>query len=953
MDLISDINLLLKYILKTYQNVKLPDQMTLDEIEFTEVDAKIIFQKIQNQKLVDLNELKPKLPKLPEKKNQSQKDLKKLPPVPQKLFSFTKNLPPTPKEELSPIPSRDAPKKPTDSPKLQELTPKIQKISLEDDLEISKVYFETYIPKEKLTSEAFLKIITREIEHKQDPLYTETKFEFTYEDIQKISYEYLLLYTKFLTEASKEVLELILGPIRENYKISAEEHASILESLISNPDDLIKINTQVDTKFHKKGLNLLTKKFPSEILLLSHRIAIINKKGEKEFQKRNLIFLYNCLVVLIRQCYKEDWEYQKKKYSSKEMENLLNTSFETYFKDNSFNIQSLSTFILEELKYTKSLKIPHPIHLRIYETLSEIIYYPDMESSEIESMKKILKEIKELLQISDHYLLICKVSCLFNFAKNCGDIREEKKLENSLMVELEALLVKKTTDDEAKRYLIFLINSILKSYCKHFIDLLDYYVGDNDTLENHFEIYHLSLDLWCSVLGKETTERKSLTADCYNLILQQTMEKNYIGIKSLKKKESELATLVNMIQTLDENISSHLKYLVPIFQIHNSQAKKRLLFIILALFVEDVKRIIPTEKELTEEVIEICRFIKQNISKYQMTREIWDQINFSQLLSKPIKNWNEKVKTSFSTFYNNSLKLEEWKSISQEIPYSHSAVDLFSFIDTAAETIHSIILPGTHGIVNDFIENAYSMIQQYIQLNTQDFPVYTELYPTIPRLNSQKILTVLSNKILGNDTKKDVLQKKIDKFTFLLANVRLNNILYVREKFKNLVNGIKEIYIENQSFIPELPNIDFDIIVKKNEKLVKECLEKICLYIACRNVFIELNSVFSQIYTPTVKECTVRSISDQFLGTFIKATRSLVINENVANFIILETFKNIIFSLSIIILDGGSRTFSPSDTIEILYDILTLEDLFFENGRYIKSKKFITRCTSRLKSKFH
>lgn len=81
--------------------------------------------------------------------------------------------------------------------------------------------------------------------------------------------------------------------------------------------------------------------------------------------------------------------------------------------------------------------------------------------------------------------------------------------------------------------------------------------------------------------------------------------------------------------------------------------------------------------------------------------------------------------------------------------------------------------------------------------------------------------------------------------------------------------------------------------------------------------------------------------------SFINLT--IVENDNISSYLIQKSFQNLILYLSIIILDGENRTFIPKDSIEILYDIQALEDLFYDNGQVLKSIKFLLKCTNRLK----
>ena len=134
--------------------------------------------------------------------------------------------------------------------------------------------------------------------------------------------------------------------------------------------------------------------------------------------------------------------------------------------------------------------------------------------------------------------------------------------------------------------------------------------------------------------------------------------------------------------------------------------------------------------------------------------------------------------------------------------------------------------------------------------------------------------------------------------------------------------------------------------------MIQESIERISNYISIRNVFIELKSILNDLYIPNPSNFNIRSIIDDHLNSFIQATIYLVPDRKISNFIILNTFKHLILYLSILILDGEKdKIFKPEDSIEILYDIQALEDLFSSNNSHISSKRFILKCTNRLKSK--
>jgi hypothetical protein len=172
----------------------------------------------------------------------------------------------------------------------------------------------------------------------------------------------------------------------------------------------------------------------------------------------------------------------------------------------------------------------------------------------------------------------------------------------------------------------------------------------------------------------------------------------------------------------------------------------------------------------------------------------------------------------------------------------------------------------------------------------------------------------------------------------------------VRDKLTKYIENIADSYIDFKCTIPDLQNMDIIELWEGTNQMMKESIQRISNYIAIRNVFFELKSIIHDLYLPKVTSYNLRSIMNENLKSFIQATRYLVPDEAIATYIILNTFKNLVLYISILILDGGNeRTFEISDSLELLYDIHELEDLFFDNSP-ISSKRFILKCTNRLKS---
>eukprot|EP01080_Neovahlkampfia_damariscottae_P000398 gene398-6812_t len=958
---------LLKFTLSNYPNFINEDDISFDELneeQINSVDIQILTETMkQNQKIYFnlLFNFKKKNNDSNESTPNSATSLSWPSPSSNPMTpKVKKGLPMIPKKELPKIPTKPLP------------TPTISK-----DIELSKPIRAP--PKPKMTDDEMYAKITREeeynnedISYDQRPLYL-MKFKnmttVTYEQFQLLAYESLLLSTSFLTEIPSDYIQGVLFFIRDYLKIKSETHESIMKNL--SVLENIKINISTDPGKHKSKY----KNYPIEInhrSTLNYRMRLLQyNSNEEDFRKRNSVLCCNSLIGYIRSKPKYSWDYHNSTYLLDEFEDVIYSIFKKFSETGNYQeIEGLSLYIFEQLNLPEDSSISFPINMYLYELLCEPIVnfgmntysgYNDNESTLVFDTLSCLRRDWKINNILHN---ISYLSALFQYTFFSNNFEIEDKLYKNLITRIKAYKNSKL-DEESKKYFLRVLSSILKGYGGNFIDIIGYYLGDYKTLEEHLSLYHLTLSIWCSFRENDTGLYSDvILSECLKTILNQTLEKIYFGLKIIKKSDSELHTLINMIKDIEKELKIQQQDLVPAFSPFFPLAKKRSIYIFLRLLSLDVKQILVNEKNLSEEIIELCSFLRDELIKYDAEKSLWNIINYEILLEEVLSKWIQKVQKNFTEYLDTALKLEKWEPISQNVLWSTSAQDLFNFIESTLDLKH-LILPGTSYFVRGYVQCCAGLVQNFVFLMTSAFPDPSDLIPILDKLpviqkeekKSGLNLKILKKSKINNVQTSNIEKKKISKdhnnLTFQTAHLRLNNIIFVRDKLTKYIDGISDSYFDFQDLIPDLPDMDIHNLWVGTTMMISESIERISNYIAIRNVYIELKPILNDLYIPKPSNYNIRSIIDEHINSFIQATQYLVPDETIANFIILNTFKQIILYLSIIILDGKKEViFSPSDFIEILYDIQSLEDLFSKSNSHISSKRFILKCTNRLKSKF-
>jgi len=247
-----------------------------------------------------------------------------------------------------------------------------------------------------------------------------------------------------------------------------------------------------------------------------------------------------------------------------EFEDLIYSIFKN-FSDNEGNekeIERLTIYIFNELNLNeKTTTISFPINYYLYELLCEPIVYFGMNTysgySENEStlVFDTLNCLRRDWKISNTIHNISYLSSLFQYTFFSNDFEIEDKLNSNLITRLKAYKNSKQLDIESKKYFLRVLSTILRGYGGNFIDIVGYYLGDYKTLKEHLSIYHLTLSIWCSFREEETKLYSDvIILECLKTILNQTLEKIYFNLKIIKKSDTELNTLVNMIKDIEKEL---------------------------------------------------------------------------------------------------------------------------------------------------------------------------------------------------------------------------------------------------------------------------------------------------------------------------------------------------------------------------------------------------------------
>ena len=73
------------------------------------------------------------------------------------------------------------------------------------------------------------------------------------------------------------------------------------------------------------------------------------------------------------------------------------------------------------------------------------------------------------------------------------------------------------------------------------------------------------------------------------------------------------------------------------------------------------------QKNLSEEIIELCSFLRDELIKYDAEISLWNILNYEVLLEEILSKWIQNVQKNFTEYLDSALKLETWEPISKNV----------------------------------------------------------------------------------------------------------------------------------------------------------------------------------------------------------------------------------------------------------------------------------------------
>lgn len=145
---------------------------------------------------------------------------------------------------------------------------------------------------------------------------------------------------------------------------------------------------------------------------------------------------------------------------------------------------------------------------------------------------------------------------------------------------------------------------------------------------------------------------------------------------------------------------------------------------------------------------------------------------------------------------------------------------------------------------------------------------------------------------------------------------------------------------------------DFDSLIHGTNTFILNAIKDLANYIGTRNIFIEMQRpIFDELYLPTVEQNPFRPFLSEYFDPWLESTCESVSDAVCVDLVIKATFRNLVYALQMVILDGGDRRiFQPTDSASILRDITSIENFFYADGEGIRSRDYVTRCTAPLKA---
>jgi len=332
-----------------------------------------------------------------------------------------------------------------------------------------------------------------------------------------------------------------------------------------------------------------------------------------------------------------------------------------------------------------------------------------------------------------------------------------------------------------------------------------------------------------------------------------------------------------------------------------------------------------------------------------------------------LDGWLDKIKILFQEYLDNCIRLENWKPVSEEIHYSSSAVDVIGFLDRSIPFLKQIHLPIMKSYYRHYVQTCCGMVQKYCAIMVDPIPPCDKLMPFLPPFKKVKNNTLFSKKSKNKVTPEEEKYLRAEakrlrygkQFNRERLFIRLNNITFVRQRLLKLLERMDNDWVDTVDTLFHgkmvSKEVDFAVLARGTCELIKTLIQQLIDFIAYSNVYIHLwEEVFieqpQRLYFESAQDTSLQSLLPKYFDALLGTIVENVEEESLSEVIIRATFKCVIHSLEIVLLDGGEhRIFFVEDHKLVLRDLGALESYFFQDGNGISSQAFLLHCTARLK----
>ncbi|EFC50496.1 predicted protein [Naegleria gruberi] len=678
------------------------------------------------------------------------------------------------------------------------------------------------------------------------------------------------------------------------------------------------------------------------------------------------------------------------------------------------------TRVLSLLKLAKSgeIEIPYDID----DVMNDEIDLSDIfiDLIEDEEVTKSLKLHRKVLNISETMDIMCYIDSVFRMEQNCQTDTDLLLLCDRYLLCLLQYYIKHTKFSNYSKEELSLYNNVFNNM-RHILgnSLMDF--TSSYTIDHEVFSSHLKLFKYVYYIMQKNENNLTNLSTVFDYITKLSMRKQYERIKSSNMHSaSEQAGSNNIIDdsvVLDElvkfgkDILEELSYQQSTFftylgsKDYYPNAFIDSLYLNLSNYLKDVQTVFSkyVKTEVSGGVFEIFEifesFLKifneylfndeeleltdlENIRKeypFKMSKLFEPNIS---ILRVPMNNWMNNIQNQYFKYLENSVKLEKFEPISQEVMYSSSHVDLFTFVRQGLPTLYKLCMPNAMEYFRHFNQCLSGLMQRYCVHMVHNLPKVEDFIPkkiqpfssiTVNTSGNGVLKKLMSSGETADNTNGFITPRfESNGISYEELFVRLANLVNTRRQYIKVVKELIEksdnyrlLFVgktnTNSTSLPAtLLPIDFYSNLEGTSELLKDFIKQLTEIIGCRNIYHELyNNLFGELYLPTVKDMTLSKMIEDYFEPCLESLVEMTDDPNCVEWIIMSMFRHLIKSLQFIIIDGyisqnefhlNKRQYSASDTKYFLSDLSLIEKFFYSDGEGISDWNFIIQTTGFLKN---